>query len=74
MAPIPDTNYFLDDRRVSKGFNFYGKSYDKHWIEIVECISYPHLEGWYLWDSGIEGYETESKYYIVHADVNKNYT
>jgi len=70
LAQIPDTNHFLNDRRVSRGFSFYGKPYDKHWIEIVECINYPYLEGWYLWNSGIEEYETDVEEYETKFDID----
>lgn len=68
MAQVPDTNYFLNDRRVSKGFSFYGIPYDKHWIEIARCVNYPYLEGWYLWNSGIEEYEIK---FDTDTDMDK---
>lgn len=83
MAQVPDTNYFLNDKRVSKGFSFYGIPYDKHWIEIAGCVDYPYLEGWYLWNSGIEEHEiklsidmnksAEANEEVIHNDYTDDY-
>jgi hypothetical protein len=68
LAHKPDTNCFLNDYRVFKGFDFYGKYCDKHWIKIAHCKDYPELKGYYLWDSGIIEYDDNKTYFTITVD------